>query len=44
VEHADEFTAPAFLKSLERLTPELRRAAMAVVIRDQMLNVEKGGI
>ena len=38
VERSCEFTPPAFIKSLEGITPELRQAAMAVVIRAQMLN------
>ena len=44
VEHSDEFAPPAFVKSMKQLTPKLRRAAMAVIICNQILNDEKGGI
>ena len=44
VEHSDEFAPPVFVKSLDESMPELRRAAMAVVICVQILNGEKGGI
>jgi hypothetical protein len=34
----------AFVKNLDGAMPELRRAAMAVIICNQILNGEKGGI
>ena len=40
-EHSGEFTAPSFLESIEILTPDFRRAALAMVIRVQE---KKGGI
>jgi hypothetical protein len=44
VDQSGDVTPNAFLKCLEILTPELRRAATAVIICDQILNGEKGGI
>jgi hypothetical protein len=32
VEHADEFTPPAFVKRLDEFMPQLRSAAMGTVI------------
>jgi hypothetical protein len=34
-EHSGEFTAPSFLESIEILTSDFRRAALAIVIRVQ---------
>ena len=37
VEHSDEFTPPAFVKSLDESLPELRRAAMEVLCTEKRL-------
>jgi hypothetical protein len=44
VEHSQEFTPPAFMKAVDGSMPDLRRAAMLMVICSQILNGEDGGI
>jgi hypothetical protein len=44
VERSEEFSPPVFVKNVDESMPELRRAAMAVVMCNQVLNGENGGI